>query len=368
MHLNLIISNKLFRFITFLFLAYTAYGCGEEANLTNTSIDPPSIDSLITDSLALSSFRKESPFDLGDVQAKFYQEIPYDSKVRTQFDIWIPESDVPTGLVLYTHGGGFTSGNKGTVYSPKKNGLWDWPKDIRYLLKNKIAFATIRYSLLDSVETEGIKKSINDVQRALQFIRHHDELLNLAKNRVVLIGNSAGASISLLIALNDESANENSDDQILRESTRVQGVVVRETQASFNIEDRWTFDVFGDYDISFDEIFNLIRFRFLKFYGVSDMEEYETVEIDEYRKSVDMLELLTHDDPPLWVNNTLESLNHPLTSGLSLYHHPFHARALKEKADEVGVENVCYYGKNPAIFSDPSNESWTDFCIRMISE
>jgi hypothetical protein len=94
------------------------------------------------------------------INAKFAKDIPYDDNERTQFDIWLPNSETPTGLVIYVHGGGFSSGDKDFVYAVQSDGAWDFPTDIRYLLQNNIAFATIRYTLLSTTgETEGIKKT-----------------------------------------------------------------------------------------------------------------------------------------------------------------------------------------------------------------
>ena len=53
-----------------------------------------------------------SPVDLQGIHARFAKDIAYDSKARTQFDIWLPASNTPTGLVMYVHGGGFTSVTK----------------------------------------------------------------------------------------------------------------------------------------------------------------------------------------------------------------------------------------------------------------
>lgn len=139
-----------------------------------------------------------SPFDLQGINAKFAKDISYDSKPRTQFDIWMPNSSAPTGLVIYVHGGGFTSGDKDFVYTAQSGGAWDFPSDIRYLLQNNIAFATIRYTFLNTTgETEGIKKPMNDIKRALQFLRHKASDFNIDKNKIILSGNSAGAGSSL---------------------------------------------------------------------------------------------------------------------------------------------------------------------------
>lgn len=313
----------------------------------------------------------ESPFDLQDVQAKFAQDIAYDTKARTQLDIWLPETNTPTGLVVYVHGGGFTSGDKDFVYAVQSGGAWDFPTDIRYLLENDIAFATVRYTLLSTTgETEGIKKSMADVRRALQYLRYRADDFNIDKDRIILAGNSAGAGTSLWIALNADAANPQSSDHVLRESTRVVGVVARETQASYNIEDRWVNDVFVDYGLTWSTILSNETGNISKIYGVSSTVEYESAETDAYRVEVDMLTLLSADDPELWISNTLRDVVHPYDpfNADIPSHHAYHARELKEKADAVGVENVTYFGKNPVLYADPSGETWTGFCVRKLSE
>lgn len=312
-----------------------------------------------------------SPFDLQGINAKFAKDIAYDTKSRTQFDIWLPNSNTPTGLVIYVHGGGFTSGDKDFVYSVQSGGAWDFPTDIRFLLQNNIAFATIRYTYLNNTgETEGVKKPMSDVRKALQYIRSRATDFNIDKKKIILSGNSAGASTSLWIAFNNDFSISTSSDPVLRESSRVKGVVARETQASYNIEDRWVNDVFIDYGITWTQILANETGNIQKIYGVSSIAQYQTPAIVAYRAEVDMLALMTPDDPEIWVNNTLRDVVNPYSpfNGDIPSHHAFHARELKERADAIGLKNITYYGKNPIIFSHSSNESWTQFCKRKINE
>ena len=309
-----------------------------------------------------------SPFELGKVKARFAKDIPYDKKPRTKLDLWLPNSEKPAGLVVYTHGGGFISGDKEYVYSPQKNGKWDFPRDIKYLLAENIAFATVNYSFLEQKnEKEGVLKPMNDVKRAVQFLRKFSSDLNIDKGRVVLAGNSAGAGISLWIAMNDEMADPKNSDPILRESTRVAGVAVRETQSTYDAES-WCEEVFkGELKDALD--IPQFRSKFKALYGVASPQEFFSERISEYRKSVDMLSLLTADDPEIWAENILE--NSKLSKkrqALGSNHHAYHVRALKEKADEVGLSIVCYYGKKAAIYKDSSGEGWVEFILRKIGD
>lgn len=340
---------------TFLLFVLFTVGCSKS--------DPPSPVSSITFT--------SSPFDLQGINAKFAKDIAYDSKERTQLDIWLPNTSIPTGLVIYVHGGGFTSGDKDFVYTVQSGGAWDFPSDIRFLLQNNIAFTTIRYTLLKPTgETEGVKKPMADVRKALQYLRYRANDFNIVKNKIILAGNSAGAGTSLWIAFNNDFADEQNTDPVLRESTRVKAVVARETQSSYNIEDRWVNSVFVDYNITWPELLAIETGNIQKIFGVSSLAQYESPAIDAYRAEVDMISLMSSDDPEIWINNTLRDVvnpYNPLNPDIPS-HHAFHARELKKRADAVGVKNISYYGKSPIIYSDPSSESWTQFCKRKTNE
>ncbi len=301
------------------------------------------------------------PFDLQGVEARFSENIPYDQYGDTQFDILLPSSTDPTALVIFIHGGGFTGGDKQFAYST------DYQESVIELLSNGIAVATINYRLLESNESVGVLKSLNDAKRAVQYLRYIHKELNIDRDKIGLFGSSAGASTSLWIATNDDFKDPNHTDPVLRQSTRVQGVALRATQSSLDIENRWINDVFEDFGSSWEDLrAEYGEEALFNFYGISSWEEYESPLIDQYRKSVDMLSLLSADDPEIWVTNTGGHNNEPQTQG-SFNHHPFHAREIKEYADAAGVPNVTTYGK-PLLFSDPSNESFVDFFIRKLGE
>jgi acetyl esterase/lipase len=343
------------RSIAFLFVVLSTFSCSK----SNENEETPNANITFSN----------SPFDLQGINAKFANDLAYDNKERTQFDIWLPNSKTPTGLVIYVHGGGFTSGDKDFVYTIQSGGAWDFPSDIRFLLQNNIAVATVRYTLLSPTgETEGIRKPMADVRRALQYIRYRAADFNIDKNKIILAGNSAGAGTSLWIAFNNDLADSQNDDPVLRESSRVKGVVARETQSSYNIEERWVNEVFVDYSLSWSEILINETGNIRKIYGVSSTAQYESPAIDAYRAEVDMLGLMSVDDPEIWINNTLREVVRPYSAPEISSHHAFHARELRERANALGVKNITYYGKNPLIYSHPSNESWIQFCKRKIHE
>lgn len=302
------------------------------------------------------------PIDLQGIDAKFAKDISYDTKERTRFDIFLPNASQPTAIVLFIHGGGFVSGDKDNAYGAF--GV----DNIRTYLRNNIAFATISYTFLEQTnETDGVLKPMNDVKRALQYIRSRAADFNLNK-KVVLTGNSAGAGTSLWIAFNDDMKDINNPDLVLRESTRVSGVAVNESQASYNI-DRWINDVFVDYNLTLNDVVSnpVLANKITRLYGIQSMDAYDSSQTRAYRDKVDMLAMFTQDDPEIWVSNIKQPVIYPTNSGV-MVHHAFHARELKKRADALGVRNVVYYGSDPLLYADPSKEDFTTFVMRKLNE
>jgi hypothetical protein len=184
----------------------------------------------------------------------------------------------------------------------------------------------------------------------------------------MLAGNSAGGGASLWVAFTNDLADPNNPDPVLRESTRVQGAAVRETQASYDIESHWFDLVFEDFPEATFELYRQVNNQnLLQFYGLSNDAEYDSPEIDAYRADVGLLDLMTSDDPPIWVSNIIREVVAPNDADLVL-HYAFHARELKEKANGIGVENVISYGNGDQYVPDPNvpDETWVEFCIRII--
>src|SRR5690606_37471256 len=121
----------------------------------------------------------------------------------------------PTPLVIFIHGGGFSTGSKESAYQPANQA------DIIRLLSSGVAYASINYPLLRQDDPVGLMKPLNGIKRALQFLRANRQTFNLDASRVVLLGNSAGASAALWLAFHDDMANLNSADPVERQSTRV---------------------------------------------------------------------------------------------------------------------------------------------------
>ncbi len=272
-----------------------------------------------------------SPVNLGGVEATYHEDVAYGSDPLHRFDIHLPKSDTPTPLMIHIHGGGFVGGDK----AQDNNGK------IAQVLAQGVAYASLNYRLLQDMDKEGVIKPMSDCRRALQFLRYHAPELNLDATRVALKGGSAGAGTSLWIGLHDEMAADGGGDPVAEQSTRVLGIAVNATQATYDLI-KWETVVFADYGIDLLATVAALGMEqeLASFYGIDSIDQLGTPEVLAYQAEVDMLAHMSADDPPVYVHNPMMTVDAPKNKG-ELYHHPYHARAVMEQAQAVGVPVVA---------------------------
>jgi len=317
----------------------------------------------------------EAPIELPGISADYAEDVPYGDKERNLFDIYLPDCDEPTPLVIFIHGGGFTDGDK--------SGAAGSGDVIREFLQSCVAYAAINYTLLVVPSNEegtgsivaqgGVLTSLRDTALALQFMRHHSESLNLNPEMVATYGGSAGAGAGLWLGTHDDMADPGNEDPVLRESTRVKAVGALNTQSTYDILG-WESvllpftqqfaDLLGGTDVvTLASAVGATNYL-LTFLGVDALEGIYSPENEAYRANIDMLGLMDSSDAPIYVENYETGLDNLLNLFL---HHGLHALAIKARADEVGLESVGYV-RDPAYpLEDPSGESMTSFLLRHIN-
>jgi acetyl esterase len=215
---------------------------------------------------------KQQPARLAPTHA----DVRYGPHERNVLDLYLAESDEPTPLVLYIHGGGFRGGDKRSLS----------PGEARAYLHAGWSVAAINYRLTDTAPAPA---AYLDSARALQFLRHHAEKWNLDPKLVASTGGSAGAGTSMWIAFHDDLADPQSEDPVARQSTRLTCVVVSNGQSS--------------YDPRFAEKIGIPRPNFdrhaffLPFYDITE-DQIDTPEAYRRYEAMAPITYLTKDDPP----------------------------------------------------------------------
>ena len=112
-----------------------------------------------------------------------------------QIAVDMAESDKPTPIVFYCHGGGWSRGNNG-VYRMLS----------QYMAKQKgVTGVRIAYSLAPQPGAD-VRVSINDVLAAVQYVRDHAKELNVDPSRMGFVGSSAGAHLAAAGAMRTPEA------------------------------------------------------------------------------------------------------------------------------------------------------------------
>jgi len=262
---------------------------------------------------------------------KIIKDVNYNKYKQTTFDLYLPSfKKEKKPLVVFFHGGSFISGDKSKI----KNQI----PLMSSLLKKGIAFASVNYRFRVDNDSLGVMRCIEDATDFIRFIRSHSNNYNIDSDHIGCYGESAGAGISLYLAFHDDMAIPSSEDPILRESTRIKcagGII---TQATYNLY-RWKKFLPG-----FRLIYFLKKKTFKKqisnFYGFPSYKSFKPFK-KEILEKLDMLNMITSDDPPVWLCN-IETKEYkrgiPKNEG-QIFHHPRHAEEVGKEAKKNGVVN-----------------------------
>lgn len=251
--------------------------------------------------------------------APTHNNIRYGSHERNVFDFYKAESEAPTPVVIYIHGGGFRKGDKAEGISSSAS--------LRYLLAAGISVASFNYRF---VEHAPLPAAHHDCRRALQTLRSKAEELNIDKTRIAVMGSSAGAQICMYLAFHDEMAKPDSDDPIERESTRVSAVATSGGQTTLDVE--WWKNNIPEYKPHRD---------FYETVGASTKEEYlATI------RGISALSLISKDDPPIYMDYKMApDASVPSGKGSAGWkiHHSKFGVVLKEKMDDLNIKADLIY-------------------------
>ena len=270
---------------------------------------------IIASGLAFSSWLLAA-----DKVAPTLKDVSYGPHARHRLNFWQVDTDIPLGILIHIHGGGWIGGNK-AEFQPKN------------VFERGYHTASINYPLVSQGDIQPAMA--HGAARAVQFIRYKAEEWNVDPSRIMLTGSSAGAASSMWLATHDDMADLDSEDPIARLSTRVAGAHVGGGQTTldpFLIEDR-----IGSEAIKHGMLF--------KPFGVESIEELKNGWEGKYRDFSNEYTALRHlskDDPPLFLR--YKDAVFPARDTGHGIHHGIFGLILKERADEVGAQVYLQIG------------------------
>lgn len=155
-------------------------------------------------------------------------DVAYGPHLKQRIHFWQAESDKPTPLLLFIHGGGWMAGGRLSGLSTTLNDFLD----------AGISVASVEYRFIPEATADGVvppvEGPLHDAARALQFIRSKAAEWNIDKERIGASGGSAGACTSLWLAFHSDLADPNSEDPVARESSRLLCAAVNGAQTTLD--------------------------------------------------------------------------------------------------------------------------------------
>jgi acetyl esterase/lipase len=151
----------------------------------------------------------------GDSQAGVQADVPYATVnghplLLDLYEPLVPSSE-PQPAVVLIHGGGWTSLDKSTM-----RGMGTFLSSMGF-----VAFS-VDYRLMHDQENLW-PAQLDDVQRAVRWIRANAAKYNVDPNHIGAFGHSAGAQLASLLGM--EETRDNSVPSLAKYSSRVQAVV-----------------------------------------------------------------------------------------------------------------------------------------------
>jgi hypothetical protein len=252
------------------------------------------------------------------------ENVAYGPHSRNVLDFWAGDSVEPTPVLIFMHGGGFVAGDKTSV---RRDPI------LRKCLQHKIAVVSINYRF---VTTDAYPAPMEDGKRALQFVRHKAQEWNIDKNKVALMGYSAGALMSLWLGLKNDMAMPTSKDPVERESTRAQVIIPK--QAPTSTDPVWILENIGGNKKVYPSM--------LHFYGIDKYEDIYLPRIRKIAYDSSPINFVSMDDPLVIMYYHGELTSVPLSEDTSFgvsIHHPQFGILLKKEMDELGLRSYIHY-------------------------
>lgn len=128
---------------------------------------------------------------------------------RLRVTAYMPQSNTPTPLVVYIHGGGWQVGDRDEV---ERNG--DVRSVAQGLIDRGIAVASVQYRFAADGNNR-MRDGIADVKDAIRFMNRHSDIYNIDPDNIATFGISAGAHMAMVTALSPPTLSQFVDDASL---------------------------------------------------------------------------------------------------------------------------------------------------------
>ncbi|HUS81448.1 MAG TPA: alpha/beta hydrolase [Armatimonadota bacterium] len=252
--------------------------------------------------------------------APTHADLAYGPHERNVLDLWLAEGEGPRPLAVYIHGGGWVGGDKSSIARAT----------LEKLLAAGISVAAVNYRYST---TAPYPAPMADAGRAIQFLRYHAEEYSLDPDRVAAFGGSAGATTSMWLAFRDDMADPESEDPVLRQSTRL--TCIAPNSGPISLEIPVTTEWLGASITTHPAL--------AKMFGVTDPAQFDDPQVQALMAEASPVNHLTADDPPAYLTYGLPSTPPgPEATANQVAHSGVYGVQLKQRMDALGIECILH--------------------------
>ena len=318
----------------------------EKSSESNTELQYPlisypyvdnSLDNLLTENefsgdRNLQASIQENLKRLEKMPERDLKDYSYGVHWRNTMDFWKAESDKPTPVVIFFHGGDFTGGDKSFYYGDSL---------VIACLNNGISVITANYRYITQASFPG---PFLDAARLIQYVRYNANQWGIDPALIAAKGRSAGGNLAIWLAVYDDLADPGNQDPVLRHSSRLTTIIAKNAQTS------------NDPFFIWDNIYNgnEVHSSVYDFFGLKEMSRYglnNELSKKKYREmafEASALNHVTKDDPPaflIYPQRIDEWDGNPLPDGTSQSKYAQHVsfgKYFKDEYAKLGL--ICRLG------------------------
>ena len=201
-----------------------------------------------------------------------------------------PKKKVNGRAIIYVLSGNWISSERMLDAFSERTGLYI---DAGYTLFGVMVGCQPRYAIPDEIE---------DLKRAVRFVRYHAANYKIDPDRIGITGSSSGGHLSLMIATSDNVVNPKSKDPVDKVSSRVQAAAVFYPPTDFlNYGKANTFSQVSQAGLAFMGLAGAFDFKVFSdstrtYVSITDMEKKR-----EIAKEISPITHVSSDDPPVLI-------------------------------------------------------------------
>ncbi len=201
-----------------------------------------------------------------------------------------PKKKVNGKAIIYVLSGNWISSERMLDAFSERTGLYI---DAGYTLFGVMVGCQPRYAIPDEIE---------DLKRAVRFVRYHAADYKIDPDRIGITGSSSGGHLSLMMATSDNVINPKSKDPVDKVSSRVQAAAVFYPPTDFlNYGKANTFSQVSQAGLAFMGLAGAFDFKVFSdstrtYVSITDMEKKR-----EIAKEISPITHVSSDDPPVLI-------------------------------------------------------------------